>query len=181
MNKILHKITWKLSADKLYEFTYDIHKHFGTKEAHTSKKFDSFRQKWYIEHWFGQFYMSKMPRTLWHIASTCLASRLTVNYTLTWIHQTIQLWPSTFHCFRIANTSFSDWHSPLQQHKHQPWTACCLDTYNEPHIPINQTYAIIILQLTMVPLFCYRACKYCFTCNSTIAIIYNYTIKWLAS
>lgn len=68
-----------------------------------------------MKYWFCKIYVTKMARTLCHIASTCLASGISVNDTLSWIHKTTQLWTSTFHSFWKAYPAICDGHTTLHK------------------------------------------------------------------
>jgi len=96
--------------------TYNIHKHLRAEEANAAQHFDSLGQKRLMKNWFGKFNMSKVTGAIGHIARTCLTTRLSVYHTLAWIHQTVQLWSTTFHRLRMADSSISYRHATLTPH-----------------------------------------------------------------
>lgn len=68
-----------------------------------------------MEYWLCKIYMTKVARTLCHIASTGLASGISVNDALSWIHETTQLWAATFHSFWKAYSAICDGHTTLHK------------------------------------------------------------------
>lgn len=68
-----------------------------------------------MEYWLCKIYMTKVAGTFCHIASTGLASGISVNDALSWIHKTTQLWTSTLHGFGKAYPAICDGHTTLHK------------------------------------------------------------------
>ena len=108
-------MSWKRNLPVCLTDTYNVNEHLWAEKANTAQHFDSFCQKRLVKHWFGELNMSKVTRAIRHVAGTCLASRLPVDNTLTWVHQPVQLWTTTFHRLWIADPSISHRHATLTQ------------------------------------------------------------------
>jgi hypothetical protein len=84
---------------------YRVYQQFRAVKTHTTKYLNSRCQESNVKYGFSQFYVAEMTGTLSHVTSTCLTSRETVDGSLSWIHESVELWTSSFHSFCVFNTS----------------------------------------------------------------------------
>lgn len=61
-----------------------------------------------MKYWLCKIYVTKMTGTFCHITSACLTSRISVNDTLSWIHEAAQFRAATFHGFWKSYATICD-------------------------------------------------------------------------
>lgn len=67
-----------------------------------------------MKYWLRQIYMTKMARAFCHVTSTCLTSGISVDNTLSRVHETTQFRASALHGFRKTYAAICDGHTTLR-------------------------------------------------------------------
>lgn len=68
-----------------------------------------------MKHRFSEINVSKVAGTFGHITGTGLTTGLSVDDTLSGIHETAELWAPRFHSFWEADATFGDGHTSLKK------------------------------------------------------------------
>ena len=102
--------------------THRVNKKLATEEANATHDFDGLRQKADVEDGFREIDVTKVARTLGHVAGAGLAARTSVDHPLARVHQPAELRTPSLHRLRVADATLGDGHTPLQS---EQWTISC--------------------------------------------------------